>query len=221
MISSMIFIMAGCSAYQSWQYLPDSPQDERIVFIVSHGWHTGLVISTKNLGPELAFLKTHFNNSLYYEIGWGDKNFYQTKQITSGITVRAIFLPTESVVHVVSLTEQPYTYFPNSQIIPVKISRQGHRQLTHSIAQTFKKNSEGVVIQTQSGLYGNSEFFAGNGNFYITNNCNSWTAKMLAKAGVPIRTWLTLTANSILTQIDDANEQLNKKRLTKKRSYKK
>jgi hypothetical protein len=36
-------------------------------------------------------LKQRFDDVAYIEIGWGDKGFYQTKKITAGLTVRAIF----------------------------------------------------------------------------------------------------------------------------------
>ena len=61
------------------------------VYVASHGWHTGFIIPAPQLQGAIPELKQRFDDVAYIEIGWGDKGFYQTKKITAGLTVRAIF----------------------------------------------------------------------------------------------------------------------------------
>ena len=60
-------------------------------------------------------IKSRFGETPYLEFGWGDKGFYQANEITSGITFKAVFWPTESVVHVVAVPKEPRIYFKNSE----------------------------------------------------------------------------------------------------------
>ncbi len=199
---SLMFILSGCSAFKSWENLPVSYEDETTIYVVSHGWHTGIVIPGNNLG-ELSFLENQFGKSEYYELGWGDKGFYEAKEITSNLSMRAIFWPTKSVMHVVSLPKKPNEYFPHSKTISVKVSKSGLSKLITSMELSFKKENDNI-IQTRKGLYGNSLFFKGNGYYYITNTCNTWTAKMLKSTGAPIVSFLTLTASSVIKQSESA-----------------
>ena len=198
-------IICSCNAaFQDWQHLPASKEDERKIYVVSHGWHTGIVVPKQALGRQLGFLENDFVGAQYYEFGWGDKGFYQAKEITSGLTIRAIFWPTESVMHIVALPSPPQQYFTNSETIEVKISSDGMEKLVNAISNSFRRNDPGNVLKTDSGLYGQSLFYEGKGRYYMTNTCNSWVARMLNSAGVPIRTILTLTAGSVMGQTRNA-----------------
>ncbi len=204
LLITCIFTFSGCSSPSKWHYLPYCKEDKVTLFVVSHGWHTGIVIKGDDItNNELSFLDEHLGKSKYYEIGWGDKGFYEAKEITSKITMQAIFWPTESVMHIVSLPEEPSKYFLQSKIIAVNVSKNGLSKLEEAIASSFKREN-GNIIKTKSGLYGNSLFFKGNGNYHITNTCNTWTAKMLEAAGVPISPFLTLTAGNIMRQTETA-----------------
>ena len=86
------------------------------VYVVNHGWHTGFVLPASDIQNLIPELKNRFVNTPYNEFGWGDNEFYQAKEITSGITLKAIFLPTDSVVHVVAVTRKADKYFKNSEL---------------------------------------------------------------------------------------------------------
>ena len=200
----VIFVVSGCSHSNQWRYLPESPQQEKTIFVVDHGWHTGIVISGKDIGSELAFLRPYFGRTAFYELGWGDREFYQSNEITSGMTVRAMFWPTPSVMHIVAIPRAPKSYFSGSKTLSIKLSPKGHQLLRESIAASFKRDKQGKVIKTKPGIYGRSFFFEGEGNYYMTNTCNTWTARVLYDAGLPVRPFLTLTAGSVMDQSKDA-----------------
>ncbi len=202
-----VLIAGGCSFSKDWRYLPDTIDDERPIYIVSHGWHTGIVIPGDQLGTELSFLNEYFPNRLYLEFGWGDKAFYQAKEITTGIALKAALWPSESVMHIVAVPEEPHRFFKQSQIVEVKLSAKGYSLLQSYLSRSFYRGSQGEVISGHKGLYGDSLFFQATDHFHLFNTCNSWTAKALDSAGVPISTFFTLTADSVMTQAEAAMDQ--------------
>ncbi len=77
------------------------------IFVTGHGWHTGIVVPAAAMNRVLPFLRRRFGDVPYYEFGWGDRAFYEAKGITAGLAIRAIFWPTETVMHVVAVPRQP------------------------------------------------------------------------------------------------------------------
>jgi uncharacterized protein (TIGR02117 family) len=198
--------LTAFSLFKEWRHLPATHNDEQTVHVTSHGWHTGIVIDGDKLGSEIAFLEEYFGKNSYYELGWGDSGFYTANEITSGLTLRAMLWPTSSVMHVVALPVPPKRYFKNSDVISVKISKQSYKLLLQEMAQSFATDAQGNVNFVKKGLYGDSRFFKGNGRYYLTKTCNTWTATILDSAGVPVTSFLTLTADSVLRQIRNAKK---------------
>jgi len=60
----------------------------------------------------------------------------------------------------------------------------------------------GKVKELKNGIYGNSQFYKGVGDYYLMNTCNKWTAKGLRSTGMDISTKFTLTAGSVIGYLD-------------------
>lgn len=176
------------------------------IFVVNHGWHTGIVIPSKSIIARIPVLKERFNNTPYLEFGWGDKGFYQSKEITSGLTVAAIFWPTESVLHVVAVPEKASTYFSESHVEKIYVTEMGYSALLRFIESSFYKNKQNEIVKSKGGIYGNSQFYKSVGNYYMMNTCNKWTAKALKSAGLDINPLFKLTASSIMDYITNNTE---------------
>jgi uncharacterized protein (TIGR02117 family) len=199
----LILFICGCA---SRPYVVSAGGDQagaksRHVFVVSHGWHTGLVIPAGELQGRLPALKARFGKTPYLELGWGDKGFYQAKEITSGLTLRAIFWPTESVVHIVSVPTTPAGYFPHSEVAAVCLSEGGYSSLLSFIVNSFARDESGEIVELKNGIYGDSQFYAGVGDYYLMNTCNKWTAKALKSAGIAIDPMFKLTAGSVMEYV--------------------
>jgi len=174
---------------------------------VSHGWHTGIVVARDDLSEALQFITAHLGEAAYYEFGWGDKAFYQSPKPTIGITLKAVFLPTPSTMHVVAVPEPPGIHFPDSETIELRVSQTGLKNLIAGIAGSFALNDNKQAVVGPKGLYGESRFFDATGSYYLSNTCNTWTVRMLALAGVPTTETLTLTAGSAARQARWAAEK--------------
>lgn len=172
--------------------------------MVSHGWHTGIVLSTNDLGAPLSFIDQQLGASEYYEFGWGDKGFYQAKEITTLLVLKAILWPTDSVMHVVSFDSSPAYYFSQSEVIALQISSKGLARLQTFVAASFKRNSRDELLQIGPGIYGNSLFFESDTPYHLLYTCNTWVADAIALTGAPVSSFLTLRARSVMSQVKSA-----------------
>lgn len=199
----LLCLLTSCAAPYSWQAIPDSVENERTIYVVSHGWHTGLILPREALSG-LPHVEHALGESPYYEFGWGDADFYQAEQITSSVTLKAILWPTDSVLHVVSVSANPHADYPHSEVVEVRLSRQGLRRLVEFISGSFYKDRDAQVVMLGKGIYVKSRFFKATGGYQLTNTCNTWVAEALERAGVPVSSFLTLTADSVMKQTKKA-----------------
>jgi uncharacterized protein (TIGR02117 family) len=206
----IIIILAGCSAkpyiVSYAEEFEGSGQNE--VYVVSHGWHTGFVIPAPEIQRVMPELERRFGNTPYIEFGWGDKGFYQAKETTLGLTLRAIFWPTESVVHSVAVPQKVEEYFSNSEVAKLCLNDGELSALIGFISSSFYRDRSGNLLELQKGIYGDSKFYSGVGDFYLMNTCNRWTAKGLKSIGMDISPTLKLTAGSVMNYLTKANTAL-------------
>ena len=206
----IIIILAGCSAkpyiVSYAEEFEGSGQNE--VYVVSHGWHTGFVIPAPETHGVIPELEQRFGDTPYIEFGWGDKGFYQAKETTLGLTLRAIFWPTESVVHSVAVPQKVEEYFSNSEVAKLCLNDGELSALIGFISSSFYRDKSGNLLELQKGIYGDSQFYSGVGEFYFMNTCNRWTAKGLKSIGMDISSSLKLTAGSVMNYLTKANTAL-------------
>jgi uncharacterized protein (TIGR02117 family) len=173
------------------------------IYVLNHGWHTGIALKAADLNASIPSLSIRFPEAKYYEIGWGDAGFYQSNEITTGLTFRAMFWSSGTVMHVVGFKLEPDKYFPGSEVRRIMLNRDAYKTMLKFIKSSFKTNEAGDVVRQNHGLYGDSQFYTGIGNYYILNTCNKWTAKALYSAGLDIDPGLKLTASSITNFLDN------------------
>ena len=174
------------------------------VEIVRHRWHTGIIVPREQLGDELAFLGQQFPDARWFEIGWGDREFYR-KPDSTWLIIRSLFWPTASALHVVGL-EKPAPELPHRDLLTLTLSPEEMARLRRAISADFQRR-RGETLRIEPGLYGNSWFYEARGRFWFARTCNTWTAERMAGAGVPLRSFMTLTADSVMEQLRDAREE--------------
>ena len=203
----IIIILGGCSAKPYIVSYAEKFEGfgQNGVYVVSHGWHTGFVIPAPEIQGVIPELEQRFGDTPYIEFGWGDKGFYQAKETTLGLTLRAIFWPTESVVHSVAVPQKVEEYFSNSEVAKLCLSDGELSALIGFISRSFFRDKSGNLLELQKGIYGDSQFYSGVGDFYLMNMCNRWTAKGLKSIGMDISPTLKLTAGSVMNYLTKAN----------------
>ena len=203
----LVALACGCS-FQPAATEPapgESSRPMHSIYVVSHGWHTGIVFPREELLAIVPALAERFPGGEYLEIGWGDKGFYQASEITSGITLKALLWPSDTVVHAVNVPVSAYDSFPHSEIRQLCLDAAQLESLGRFIAGSFERDPAGHIVAVKRGIYGDSEFYEGGGSFHLFNTCNKWTAKGLQSAGFDISTSSKLTASSVLGFLDGAS----------------
>ena len=199
--ANVVIITIKCFATE----LEKSAKNE--VYVVNHGWHTGFVVLASEIQKEIPELKQRFGNAPYIEFGWGDKEFYQANEITPDITLKAIFLPTESVLHAVAVSSEADKYFKHSEVHKFCLEDLELKSLVDFISNSFYRDESGSILKLNHGIYGDSQFYKAKGNFHIFNTCNKWTAKGLESTGMKISTTFKLTAGSIMTFLSNGKSK--------------
>ena len=178
--------------------------DDVTVLVVRHRWHTGIALPADQLSPALEFLEPHFSEPQFYEFGWGDDAFYRQDD-SWWLRIRAMLWPTKTALHVVGLAQHPQT-LPHTDWQALCLRTEQLGLLQQSLAGYFLLDDEGQLPAGDPGLYGDSRFFPSRETFWFGNTCNTWTAGRLQDAGMPLRTFLTLTAGQVLEQLRDGEQ---------------
>lgn len=207
LILALLLVFSGCAASKEWKYLPAAKAEERTIFVVAHGWHTGIALSRDDLGNELGFVTEYLPPGRYYEFGWGEAEFYQAEKVTPGIFLKAVFWRNPSVMHVVSVPVTPAQYFSDGEVVELNLSETGLKHLKDELRASFKFDERGRPYPLKKGPTGENRFFEAVDYYVITNTCNRWTAKLLESGGVPMDTVFTLRAASVMRQVKDAKKR--------------
>lgn len=192
---------SGCVSATRSIFPPAAGAYHKTIHVVSHGWHTGVIVSRADIPDNVWPAQRDFARFENLEVGWGDDGFYRAKKITTGITLKAIFWPTPSVLHVVGFDGLPENTFPESKVIRVELSPEGFARLCKFIDATYTRGSKGQTLPLGPGLYGTSEFYRANGSYYFPRSCNYWTAGALRSAGCPATPLCSVTASCLMAQV--------------------
>ncbi len=175
---------------------PDEPDIK--IYLVSHGWHAGIIIERAEIPDSVWSTHSEFLDAEYLEVGWGDSDYYQTPEPHWGITLKASLLPTASVLHIVGFSGSVSGYFPYSEIIQIRLTEPGFKQLSRYIAASYFKDPAGNTVSLGPGLYGSSRFYRSHETYHLLNNCNVWTGRALQTAGCPIKAASILTVENLM-----------------------
>lgn len=199
-------LLSGCATGKSWKYLPATKAEERSVYVVAHGWHTGIVLSREELGDALGFVPEYLGQGPYYEFGWGEAEFYQADRVTPSIFLKTVFWRNPSVVHVALLRAAPQEVGTGSDVVQLTVSVTGLGYMRQRLRETFTFDEKGRPYPLKHDDVGAGMFFKAQGYYLIVNTCNLWTARVLASGGVPMDTVFTLRAASVMRQVRAARK---------------
>lgn len=182
-----------------------APLHAATVYVVNHGWHTGLVIRRGDIPEGLWPEHRQAPPGEYLEVGWGQREFYQNQEPSLLMALRAALWPSPSVLHLAGFNGPVAAQFPNSEIAAMQADTAAITRLVNYISDAYARDqaapkrspgfaqasAAGNIIRLGRGLYGDSRFFAGRENFHLFKTCNVWTARALRLAGCPIDAGIT------------------------------
>lgn len=191
-------LISACSGTRSHADLPAS--DSKVaIHVVSHGWHTGIVVRKADVVPGTWPEMDDFPRAEYMEVGWGDRAYYQELNPGVGDALAAVMVPGPSVLHIVGFRGAVRQTFPASDVADLRITAEQLARLVAFFRAYYERDANGKPVALGPGLYGDSQFYNARERFHLFNNCNVWTAKALQAAGLPVST--ELTAGGVMSEV--------------------
>jgi uncharacterized protein (TIGR02117 family) len=193
---------SACAGPEIKSDLPSEPEEPgKTIYLASHGWHAGIVIRHDDIPDTVWSEKRDFPDAEFLEVGWGDRDFYQTPDPHWAITLKAALLPTSSVLHIVGFNGSISAYFPYSEIIEIQLTESGFERLCRYIAASYAKDPAGNSVPLGTGLYGTSRFYQSSETYHLFKTCNVWTARALRTAGCPVTPAGTITVDNLMSRV--------------------
>lgn len=170
------------------------------VFVVNHGWHTGVMVDAASAQQRIPQLAQRFPGVAWLEFGWGNRDFYEADEAGVLLALRAIF-PGETVVHVVGLYEKPFDYLGSAGAARLCIDEAQLAALLDFLAASFEFTPSGEPLP-RGRAHAMSQFYNGAGSYHLANTCNVWTARALQSLGMELSSGGKLTAGSVMKYLE-------------------
>ena len=180
------------------------------VHILNNGFHTDLAVPRERLeagGGPLAEATQTLGAGDWILIGWGDATFFVDESPMEGRLLdgaRAFFRPgNASVVMLDPEAGDPRRRFAPRSRRTLHLSQTGFEAMRSRIEKSLELDQGRPRLMTARPGDG-ARFFASDEHFWIGYLCNSWTARVLNAAGLPVRPMRAVTAGEVIASLDRA-----------------
>lgn len=191
--SLILLVLGACAAPQPNPVEPQDGGPRVAVFLVAHEKHSGIAVRRADIPAGMWPETRDFPQADYFEVGWGDRDYYYGRNQGFTDALRAAFgTNNPSVLHVAGVRGSLEKSFPMSEIIEVRLSRGGFDKLVRYIHDAYDRKGAAVVAPLGPGLYGDSRFYPGWETFNLLRTCNVWTARGLRGAGLALEDSVTM-----------------------------
>lgn len=150
--------------------------------VVREGWHTGIIIPTRQLTGPLASIRPLISQTSFVGIGWGNRHYYRDRHPSLLSGLRALF-PSRSVLHVTAWSHQRLiTLSQTKHLYWVGITAHGWDRLQSFLTRSFTLGPADTVVAVGPKTRGGN-FFASPRTYDAWHTCNTWTADALRTIG--------------------------------------
>lgn len=200
LILILLLPSAGCLGPVKGLYPPQIGHTAKTIYVIQRGLHTGVIVRTADVPPNLWPEHRVYPKAQYLEVGWGDSEAYRFPW-TTRIVLRALFASKGSVLLLHGFSGSVEKEYAGSakQIIVVQLSEAGFERLCAFIQASYALDCSGRPIALAS-EYRGEDFFLARGHYSLINNCNKWTAQALRSAGCPITPFYSVTPSGVMCQ---------------------
>ncbi|MCG8673632.1 MAG: DUF2459 domain-containing protein [Pseudomonadales bacterium] len=153
---------------------PAQAGQSKTVYVEIDGKHTAILVKNKDLPSWFPLSDSEHRQKKYLRIGWGDADYYGADKKNVGMALRALFVPTPSVVEISS--EDRLTGLP--KLYPVTMSRSKFARLVVYFSESFEQGTLGGPEWSRTNNAG-AEYYKAEGRYTLFKNCNNWTSKAI------------------------------------------
>lgn len=195
-------IAAGCAQLEASRFAAAAPAPgTHSVFVVGYTYHAGILVRTRDVPHGAWPVQRDFPQVEYLELGWGDREYYPRDDPGVLLALRALLVPTRSTVNVIGVNDPRDRARLGAEVIELHVPAAGFAHLVTFVGETFERDAEGHPIAIARGRLQEGRFYASPRTFHALENCNTWVARALAAAGVPVEAEGTVTAGALLRQV--------------------
>lgn len=201
-VLSLLLLPGPTPVFAGWACIPEE-QNCRSVFVVHDSWHAAIVLRANDLSSAALPELVDFPEARYVEFSWGDKDYFPDPKSGVFTALKAAFWSSGSVLHLVGFKEEVGNFYPHAEITELRVSPSAYERLIGFIAQSFSRPHANRRAQASAGLYSYSRFYPSTGKFSVVNNtCNTWVARALEIAGLPVFPGLVISAAQLGDQLE-------------------
>jgi uncharacterized protein (TIGR02117 family) len=209
--SLILLALGACAAPPARPAEPQGAGPGVAVYLVAHDEHSGIAVRRADIPAGLWPESRDFPQAEFLEVGWGDRDFYYGRNQGLVSTLRAaLWFSNPSVLHVAGVRGTLTESFPASEIIELKLSRDGFERLIRYVHDAHDRAGTPAVAPLGPGLYGDSRFYPGWESFNLLRTCNVWTARGLRGAGLPVQDSINL--EGLMSQAREIGRVIQKPR---------
>ena len=197
------FWLIGCEADLSLREVSSSPPHSHLIYVVSNGYHSGIVVPASALfaegDPPEAL---DFPSAVFLEFGWGDRAYYPAKKKTLIMTLTAGAAPTPAIMHIAAHHAPPKAGDSGREMLSLRLTEEGFQNLIKALSADFERlDGKSRAKAVSRGLTSDSYFYNARGEFHLFNTCNTWTAHKLQAGGVAISPYGIVTADGLMDSL--------------------
>ncbi len=171
------------------------------IYVTSNGWHTELVVEAATLPVKGWPQREAFRGRRYLEVGWGDRDAYPADRLTVRLAVKAALASRGSTLRVSGFDEPIPDRFRGIEVVEIRLAASAFQTLAQFIEASHAVDHDGQPIRLDPATAGSATFYLARGRFHALNTCNTWTARALQAAGLPLWPALTFTAHQLMLQV--------------------
>lgn len=198
-VCSLLLLQCACSTVPDTGKIPTKNTAHQIHFIYRE-WHTSILLPAEAVLAHSRFLRASAQGKQYIRIGWGDGDYFTGKSKSLGTATKALFISQYSALQVLGYGVAPFADIPAETRVPLALTRQGMRKLVRYIDDSFVLDVSLRPIPLPAYGEGVGDFYQAHGRYGLFSNCNTWSGRALQAAGLPVRSRLQLTAQSVFEQ---------------------
>lgn len=164
---------------------PAPPHPVSWVAIADRGWHTDLCAPSADASGALAAAAKGFPGARVLCLGFGERDFFLARGADPLDAVAAVF-PSRAALLLTALRASPEAAFGARAVVRLPIDAAGRAVLARFLARDFAPGGHGAPRWLRDGPYPGSAFYAARGSYDLFSTCNTWSARGLRAAGVPV-----------------------------------
>jgi Protein of unknown function (DUF2459) len=169
------------------------------IYVVRRGWHVEVAFAAAEVSnPPLSAVVAEFPGVRYLSVGFGDRHYLVARNKNAPSLLRALW-PGAGLILATGLSAAPQRAFGAANVIEIRLTSAQMRAAQGFVGDTLALH-DGEPKVDAAGPYEGSLFLTSTRRYSAANTCNTWVARTLQAAGLPVHAAGVAFAGQIWSQ---------------------